>query len=165
MKSNQDGSKVGKFIAFTVADYCLALPIAEVLQVVNCPLSPNRKLSQIGLIQMGRHTIRLLDLPQQLGVDNPHQSPPFLLVTHSPSRTLSAIPVSEPPSLIEFPLAIRQSLPPSEQPFGVRAIASHAVILAGGAAPTTIFLLDLNRILNADTPALLPSPKKQNSHN
>lgn len=156
----QDESKAEKFIIFTILDYRLALPIAEVLQVVTCPPSTNHELSKMGLVQLGRHTIRVLDLHQQLGLKNPGQSPqPFLLITHSPSRELSAIPVGEPPGLIEFPLEMMQRLPQSNHQVGVLAIATHAAVISDKEATTTIFLLDINRILNAVTPSLWPSQK------
>jgi chemotaxis signal transduction protein len=156
----QDGLKAEKFIAFTVADYCLALPIAEVLQVVKYPVSTHHELSNMGLVQLGQHTIRVLDLHQQLGLENLGQlCRPFLLITQTPSREPSAIPVSEPPGLMEFPPEMMQPLPQSNQPFGVLAIASHAAVISPEEATTTIFLLDINRILNAVTPSLLPSQK------
>ncbi|NJK53882.1 MAG: chemotaxis protein CheW [Leptolyngbyaceae cyanobacterium SU_3_3] len=129
-----------KFIAFAVSDYRLALPIATVLQVVKCPLNPNRELSKMGLIQIGQHTIRVVDLHQQLGLEKSDQvSRPFLLITQSSSKDLSAIPVGEPPSLIEFSLERMQQLPLSTHQPGVLAIASHAAIVSNEEATTTIF--------------------------
>jgi chemotaxis signal transduction protein len=160
MEFMQDRSKAEKFITFNVADYCLALPIAEVLQVVKFPASEHPELSRMGLVQLGRHTIRMLDLHQQLRLDPRQSSPlPFLLITHSPVRELSAIPVGEPPSLIEFPLESMQPLPQSNQQSGMLAIASHVAVISQEGVTKTIFLVDINRILNAIVPALLPSPK------
>jgi chemotaxis signal transduction protein len=151
---------MAKFITFTIANYSLALPIAEVLQVVQSPFSSDDELSQMGMVQLGRHTIRVLDLPQQLGLENSGQlCQPFLLITQSSAQEFSAIPVSEPPSLMELPLETWQSLPRSNQSSGLLKIASYAAVIAQEAATTTIFLLDLNRILNAITIALVPSPK------
>ncbi|KAM3095104.1 chemotaxis protein CheW [Phormidesmis sp. 146-35] len=156
----QDGLKAEKFIAFTVADYCLALPIAEVLQVVKYPFSTNHELSKMGLVQLGQHTIRVLDLHQQLGLENSGQlSRPFLLITQNSSKEFNAIPVGEPPSLVEFPRERMQRLPLSNQQSGLLAIASHAAVISPEEATTTIFLLDINRILNAFTPSLLPGQK------
>jgi chemotaxis signal transduction protein len=149
-----------KFIAFAVLDYHLALPIATVLQVVRWPLNPNHELSKMGLVQIGQHTIRVVDLHQQLGLEKPNQvSRPFLMITQSPSKELSAIPVGEPPSLIEFPLTRMQQLPQSSHQTGVLAIASHTAIISYEESKMTILLLDLNRILRAVMPSLLPSQK------
>jgi hypothetical protein len=39
-----DESKVGKFIVFKITDYLLALPINDVLKVVNCSSAASRGL-------------------------------------------------------------------------------------------------------------------------
>ncbi len=153
----QNESKAEKFIAFTIADYCLALSIAEVLQVVRCPLTTEYELSKVGLVQLGRHMVRVVDLHQQLGLEDSSQlSRPFLLITHSPPGEFCAIPVCEPPSCLEFPLEKLQRLPQSNYSSGVLAIASHAAVISQEESTSTIFLLDMKRVLNPITPALLP---------
>jgi purine-binding chemotaxis protein CheW len=68
MEAIQNGL-IEKLIVFTVAEYHLALPIAEVLQVVNKPTITD-ELTKTGLVQIGRHMIRLLDLHQQLAANS-----------------------------------------------------------------------------------------------
>ncbi|KAM3114656.1 chemotaxis protein CheW [Phormidesmis sp. 146-33] len=154
LKPMQNESKAEKFIAFAVEDYDLALPIAEVLQVVRCPLSPDPKVGKMGLVQIGQHMVRVLDLHQQLGAEP--TSRPFLLIAHSFPGEFCAIPVSEPPSCIEFLRENMQRLPQSSPLSGVLAIASHALVIPQEETTTTILLLDIKRILNMTTPALAP---------
>lgn len=62
-----NSTETGKFIVFKIADYLLALPIANVLKVINYPPKNNRDLNTAGLVQIGSHAIALLDLHQLLG--------------------------------------------------------------------------------------------------
>ncbi|PLZ91996.1 MULTISPECIES: chemotaxis protein CheW [Fischerella] len=146
----QNQSKAEKFITFTVADYCLALPIKAVLKVVNCPGEENHKLSKMGLIQIGRHVIRVLDLHQRLGIENVHQLPEsqsFLIITSISQAQLCGILIYEPPDLLELPLEMMQPLSQSYYQSGLLEIVSHAIIVSQEKATKTIFLLDMQQVL------------------
>jgi purine-binding chemotaxis protein CheW len=167
----QDEIKVAKFIVFKIGEYLLALPISEVLKVVKCSTVANTGLRMMGLVQLGRHTIRVLELHQYLNVETPNftslpssnLAQPFLVITRDPQGELCGIGVEEAPDLIEIPLETMQSLPkPDRHSKGVLEIASHAAVLSQKDGTTTIFLLDLKRFLNnavADSypPALRPA--------
>lgn len=145
-----------KFIVFTVADYRFALPIDEVVQIVKRPAT-TPELSKAGLIQLGRQVIRLLDLHQQLEPENGanySEDCSFLVITHRLAEGFCAIPVSEPPNLVEFPQASMQSLPPTRDRSGVLRIASHAATLDVDRVPATIFLIDMQRMLDARSEVL-----------
>ncbi|MFB2773370.1 chemotaxis protein CheW [Pelatocladus sp. BLCC-F211] len=151
MKIIQNQSPAEKFITFTVADYCLALPIKAVLKVVTCPVGDNHKLSKMGLIQIGRHIIRVLDLHQYLGIESVHQLPQsqsFLLITPISQAELCGILIYEPPDLIELSLEMMQPLSQSYYQSGLLKIVSHAVVVAQEKATKTIFLLDLQLALH-----------------
>jgi len=61
-----ESTVVDKFIVFKIADCLLGLPMSDVLKVVTCPPVENGGMKAMGLVQLGRHTIRVLDLHQQL---------------------------------------------------------------------------------------------------
>ena len=162
-----DVSKVGKFIVFTIGDYLLALPMSDVLRVINCPPVASAGLSAMGIVQLGHHTIRVLDLHQQLGIrqglapteELPQVSDhrPFLAIAkrcceaqiaRSPQGELCGILVDEPPNLMELPLEMIRSLPSSSSQSGILDIASHVVVLSQDDLTTTIFLLDVQRVLH-----------------
>jgi purine-binding chemotaxis protein CheW len=150
-----DESKVGKFIVFKVTNYLLALPINDVLKVLNCSNLANKGLLTMGVVQLGRHMIRVLNLQEQLGVKLPY-SPgslpelpgefPFLVITHGQDGQFCGIPVHEPPNLVELSLEMMRSLPLSERQSGVFKMVSHVATLPDNT--TTIFLLDVKRVLN-----------------
>lgn len=147
----QNESKVGKFIVFQVGNYLLALPINEVLKVIDCSSMTNKELRTMGVVRLGHHTIRVLDLHQQLSASDFPQladNQPFLVVTRDSQGELCGIPVQEPPNLVELPLEVMQSLPKSERQSGVLNLVSHAAVVSQNEATTTIFLVDLKRTPN-----------------
>lgn len=148
-------SQVGKFIVFKVTDYLLALPIDDVLKVVNCSNLGNKGLLTMGVVQLGRHMVQVLNLQEKLGATLPHSSgslaelpgnSPFLVITHGQNGQFCGIPVYEPPNLVELPLQMMRSLPPSDRHSGVFKMVSHVATLSDNT--TTIFLLDVKRLLN-----------------
>ncbi len=140
---------VEKFIVFTIADHSLALPIAEVLRVVNCPAKTSRELEEIGMLQIDRYVIRVLDLRQQLNAEALSQQPndpSFLVIIQNSEGELWGIPVDKPPNVMEFPLQMMRPLPSGE--FNVLKIASHVAVISHEKVTATIFLVDLKRVLN-----------------
>jgi len=160
-------SNVGKFIVFQIADYFFALPIQDVLKVLNCPSEVRGNLRSMGLVQMGRHLIRVWDWHEELaslGSPQPllvnsnatelvptgiFPTPPvkqtFLVITRDYQRDLCGIAVDEPPNLVELPLELTQRLPESQHQSGVFEMVSHAAVLSSEALTTTIFILDVER--------------------
>jgi len=147
MTNNQLTTTVDKFIVFKIADYFLALPMSDVLKVVNFPVGSN--LGSMGLVQLGRHMIRVLDLHQQLGSSNISSlanNPPFLLIIRNPQGELCGIAVDDTPNLIELPLEMMYAVPQSYGQSSIMEIVSHTVVLSEEEVTTTIFLLDLKRL-------------------
>ena len=139
---------VEKFIVFTIADYFLALPIAEVLRVVNCPAKTSSELEEIGMLQIDRYVIRVLDLHQQLNeaLSQRPKDPSFLVITQNSEGELWGIPVDKPPNVMEFPIQMMRPLPSGE--FNLLKIASHVAVISHEKVTATIFLVDLKRVLN-----------------
>jgi purine-binding chemotaxis protein CheW len=162
-----DESKVGKFIVFKIADYLLALPIGDVLKVVNCSAATNRGLRTMGFVQLGRYMVRVLDLREQLGarqylapIDGLPSLPNdqrFLVITRGREGELCGISVDAPPNLVDLPLEMIQSLPQSDRHGkGALAIVSHAAVVTHEEVTTTIFLLDMKRVPNTAMNDSLP---------
>lgn len=142
-------STVDKFIVFKIADCLLALPMSNAIKVVNCPPMNSGGLRAMGLVQLGRHTIRVLDLHQQLSLKGLPQSPEnqaFLVITRGSQGELFGIPVNAPPNLMELPRESMRSIPQSERQSGALEMISHAAVISQAEVTTTIFLLDLKRV-------------------
>lgn len=142
-----DSAAVGKFIVCQIADSLLALPIATVLKVINCPSPESGDTNNTGLIHIGRHTVTLLDLHQRLAYGCPQQNSPFLVIVQL-TNELWAIPVDEPPNLVELPRDSIRALPQSYRHHGWQDIASYVAVISEAEKTLTIFLLDINRIVN-----------------
>ncbi|MEC4818980.1 MAG: chemotaxis protein CheW [Scytonema sp. PMC 1069.18] len=135
-----------KFIVFKVANHLLALPIHQVIKVVNRSEIKINKFTTMGLIQIGRHMIKLLDLHQQLNTESlSHASNPqsFLVITYDAQRELCGVLVDEPPDLMELPPEIVQPLPKSDNysKFAIEMV-SHVAVLTQKNLTQTIFLLN-----------------------
>ncbi len=157
-----DEIKAGKFIVFKIADYLLALPISDVLKVLNCSSQVNMELRTMGVVQLGRHLIRVLDLHQHFSYqrqnlpslqvsDLPQKSAnkTFLVITQDQEGELCGISVDEPPEIVEIPHHMVRSLPKSDRySKDVLNIVSHAAILSHEDVSKTIFILNLKQVPN-----------------
>jgi len=148
MTNNQLTTKIDKFIVFKIADYLLALPMSDVLKVVNFPPGSNH-LGAMGLVQLGRHTIRVLDLHQQLSsgeVSSVANNLPFLIIIRHSQGELCGIAVDDTPNLMEFPLELMRSVPQSFGQSSILEMVSHTLVLSEEEVTTTIFLLDVKQL-------------------
>lgn len=141
---------VNKFIVFKVADYLLGLALNDVLKVVNCSVTTSKRLTRVGLIQIGKHMIKILDLHQQLNSGSLPQlseNPPFLVITYDSQEELCGIMVDEPPDLVELGKESIRPFPKSER-YDRPAIdiVSHVAVIDNKEDTKTIFLLDLKRL-------------------
>lgn len=142
-----NATAAGKFIVFKIADYFFALPISIVLKAINYPQLNNKDLNTTGLVQIGSHTLALLDLHQLLGDRTPHldRNTPFLLIVQVVEGELCAIPVDEPPNLVELPNDSIRALPRSYDRNNLLDLVSYGAILSEEGKTFTIFLLDINQ--------------------
>lgn len=145
-----DESTMGKFIVFKIADYYWALPISDVLKVVNSSTLIDKELRTMGIVQLGPHIIKIVDL-QPLPSGNLSQlsnTRSFLVITRNSQGELCGIAVEEPPNLIELPLEMIRSLPKSDSYSQCFDLVSHAIVLPQEQGSITIFLLDMRRLVN-----------------
>ncbi|GAA6620965.1 hypothetical protein NUACC26_067830 [Scytonema sp. NUACC26] len=138
---------IEKFIVLKVADYLLALSINDVLKVINCSSFNSKRLTKMGLVQVGERTIRILDLHQQLNLDGLPQlsgDESFLVITRDSEDELCGILVHEPPDLVELPPETIRPLPKSDiYSKTTPDIVSHVSVLSYQETIKTIFLLNL----------------------
>jgi chemotaxis signal transduction protein len=144
-------SNIDKFIVFKVADYLLAISIHKVVKVINCSAIKINKLTTMGLVQIGRHIIKLLDLHQPLntgGLSHSSGTQPFLVITYDFHGELCGILVDEPPDLIELPPEIIQPLPTSASDSkSAIEMVSHVAVLTHQEVTKTVFLLDFQQAM------------------
>ncbi len=127
----------------------MALSISDVLKVINYPSATSGGLKGMGLVQLGRHTIRVFDWHEEFNASSLPNLPDrqsFLVISRTPQGELCGIEVDEPPNLVELPLEIMRSLPSSERQSPALTLVSHAAVISQKDTTTTIFLLDMKRV-------------------
>ncbi len=145
----QNRLDLNKFVVFKVVDYLMAVPISSVLKTIRYPLLEDRSLREIGLVQVGHHTIRCLDLQQRLfpgSTDRRVMSKQCIVIARVLEGELCGIVVDEPPILMQLPEESIQPLPKSHPQSGLLTFASHVAVLPQEPR-FTIFLLDLQQAL------------------
>ena len=142
-------SKIIKFITFKVADYWFSLPIAAVLKIVNCPPPEKGGIITLGFVQLGSHTIQLLDLYSMFDLDADAKTPnqlSFLLVLRNTQKKLWGIALDTPPDLIELPLSNFQSVPQNKYFATKRQWVSHIAVVSEQGINRTLLLLNLKSL-------------------
>ncbi|MEM1254582.1 MAG: chemotaxis protein CheW [Cyanobacteria bacterium P01_H01_bin.21] len=143
--------EIGKFITFEVAGYWFVLPVSAILKIVNCPPPSQGGTVGIGLVQLGSHTIRLLNLHRELSYTSKvkaapvsSRDAPFLVVVQDPQRELWGITLNEPPDLVELPMILFKPVS-LETPFDHKTNwISHMAIESD--SDRTLLLLDVHAI-------------------
>ncbi len=143
-----------KAIAFAIAGYRLALPLEAVLRVVNCPIELRELSKPLELIHLGSHAIAVLNLHPHLALKQTNPTlggQQFLVITRSALDEYCAIRVDAPPDLVELPLNMIRKLPEPYRNGHPLNIASRVAVLPQGKATLAIFLLDMQRVMDAVT--------------
>ena len=147
----QDEPQIERFIVFKIADYLLGLPISDVLKVVSCSLTDNKNLRTMGIIQLGRYMVKVLDFHQALSSGNLTKLPgeqSFLVITRDGEGELCGILVDEPPNLVELPQENLSVIPQSHRQSSLFGMVSHAAVVSEQEGTITILLLDMKRTMS-----------------
>ena len=146
----QEELKTVMLIVFKISNYLLALPISDVLKVVNLSPLADSQLRTMGIVQLGKYVIRVLDLHERFSSDGLAQldtSRDFLVITRTPEGQLCGIGVDEPPNLMELPLESIKSLPKSEHLSGGLELVSHTAVISDAEIKKTVFLLNSEQLV------------------
>ncbi|MEM1239703.1 MAG: chemotaxis protein CheW [Cyanobacteria bacterium P01_H01_bin.26] len=146
-----------KFITFQAASHWFALSMASILRIVNCPPPDQGGIVTLGVVQLGSHTIQLLDLHGIFGVGTHGTLPeqvPFLLVLQSDPEKLWGIALESPPDLIELPLTAFQSVSSDKNFFPRKQWISHIAVVSEPDVSRTLLLLDLEAVFSHEHKAM-----------
>jgi chemotaxis signal transduction protein len=139
-----------KAIAFSICGYCLSLPISAIVRVLPVTASAVFSNRNGGFTQIDGYPTVLLDLHPlfaQLRYSKNSQAQ-FLAIARIDTHTLCAIPIDEPPTLIDIPLNTVEPLPYTYRQ-SLERVASHIVNITQNNETTTVFLLDLKGAMQA----------------
>jgi chemotaxis signal transduction protein len=138
-------TEICKAIAFSISGYWLSLPIASIVRVLPIPESALLSHSHGGFIPIDGYPTVLLDLHplfSQLRYSKTNVKAQFLAIARLDHQTLCAIPIDEPPALLDIPLEAAEPLPHTYRQ-KLERITSHIVNIPQNAETMMVFLLDL----------------------
>jgi chemotaxis signal transduction protein len=150
-------SEFCRAVVFTIAGHLLALPITAIHRVMITPTLLNINSNGVSLVHLSGLNITVLDLHPQLSAvkptsfnffkSKPENKKQFLIVTYSQQGMLNGILVDAPPTIIELPLSAIRVFPRAYRQATPLGIASHITVIPQEIGTLTIFLLDINHLL------------------
>ena len=146
--STKNNSSV-KLLVFEIGKLTLALPILQVQKVVKQSEVQGSGLSYVNLAHLNDGEIAVVDLHQKLfGVSlNAAEVGEYFMITKEVKGEPLGITVAKPPSLIDQPLTQIRLLPNSYRRADTLEIASHVTVVSEDERSTTIFILDLEKLI------------------
>lgn len=138
-----------KLLVFEIGELTLALPILQVQKVIRQTEVHGSGLSYVNLAHLEAEEVTVVDLHQKLFGDrlDLQESTGFFIITKQAGRESLGITVAKSPSLIEVSLDRIRLLPDTYRHADTLEIASHVTVITQSETSTTIFILDLERLV------------------
>ncbi len=142
-----------KVLVFEMGNLKFALRIETAYKVLNQTPIYGTGLNGVGIANIGDREVTIVDLHRRLfqcSITNNSSKASYLIVTQNQEGELYGIPIAVVPALIAVPLSSIQVLPESYRNADLLGFASHFChIPQEKEAPLTIFLLDVDQLLQA----------------
>ena len=143
-----------KVVVFGIGNLNFGLRIESIYKVINqTQVYYSSGLDRVGITHIGdRGEITVVDLHRRLfqsSITNGSIKRSYLIVTQNKYGELCGIPIASVPALMELPLSSVQVLPESYRHTEILGIASHVCHLPKAESLMTIFLLDIDQLLQA----------------
>ena len=138
-----------ELLVFEIAQLTLALPILQVQKVVKRHQVHGSGLSYVNLAHLSNGEIAVVDLHQKLfGVSlSQNETEGYFVISKKVKGEPLGIAVAQSPNLINVPLDRIRLLPDSYRRADTLEIASHVTVISQEEQTTTIFILDLERLV------------------
>ena len=138
-----------ELLVFEISQLTLALPILQVQKVVKRHQVHGSGLSHVNLAHLSDREIAVVDLHQKLfGVSlSQNETEGYFIITKNVREEALGIAVAQSPNLINVPLDRIRLLPDSYRRADTLEIASHVTVISQEEQTTTIFILDLERLI------------------
>ena len=138
-----------KLLVFEIGKLTLALPILQVQKVVKQNEVHGSGLSYVNLTHLAEQEIAIVDLHQKLfGVSlTQAEATGYFIITKNIAGESLGIVVSQAPTLIDVQREQIRVLPDSYRRADTLSIASHVAIIPQNDTTSTIFILDLSRLV------------------
>lgn len=137
-----------KLLVFEIGKLTLALPILQVQKVIRQAEVHGSGLNYVNLALTETEEVTVVDLHQKLfGVSLDRSSSNFLVLSKNDRGESLGIAVAKSPTLIDVSLERIRLLPNTYRRADTLEIASHVTVVTRGETSTTIFILDLQRLI------------------
>lgn len=152
----QSPADMTQYIVFKLADYRLALPSQEILKIVETPSSERGGLLKMGLVQLGKHSVQVVNLSRLFGLTESEADSgnPFLIVFKTEAQELWCIAVPEPPDLMDVPNYALKPVPSQKRLTRSLRWVSHVVTYDLSGDRYTLLILDLAVFFSRRRPTL-----------
>lgn len=140
-----------KLLLFSLGNLNLALPIDAVKKVINYTPIHGSGLSSFGIANIDNQELTVIDLHKKLFKVSQTQisgEKGYLILVINSLGEYFGIWVQETPTLQDIPLSQLRVLPESYRRSDTLYIASHVMVIPQKNNPKTVFLLDIDRLLN-----------------
>jgi purine-binding chemotaxis protein CheW len=140
-----------KLLLFSLGSLNLALPINSVKKVVNYTPIHGSGLSAFGVANIDNQELTVIDLHKKLFQVSQTQisgQKGYLIVVVNSLGEYFGIWVQETPTLEDINLSQLRVLPESYRRSDTLYIASHVMVISQENNPKTVFLLDIERLLD-----------------
>ena len=143
------GNSTIELLVFEISQLTLALPILQVQKVVKRHQVHGSGLSHVNLAHLSDGEIAVIDLHQKLFGASLSQSETegYFIISKKVRIEPLAIAVTQSPNLVNIPLDRIRLLPDSYRRADTLEIASHVTVISQEEQTTTIFILDLERLV------------------
>lgn len=138
-----------KLLVFEIGKLTLALPILQVKKVIRQQEVFGSGMSHVNLTHLNESAVTIVDLHLRLFGKSLTQSESagYFILSQSQAGETLGIVVPQSPSLVDVALEKVRLLPESYRQADTLAIASHVTVLTHDDTTTTIFILDLTRLM------------------
>ncbi|MFN5516536.1 MAG: chemotaxis protein CheW [Cyanobacteriota bacterium] len=141
-----------KFLLFNVGKLNLALPIAQVVKILNYQVSHGSGSTATGLVHLEGRSVTVLDLHQQFfktPAAAPVSAKPFLILVKNSAQEEFCLLVNTTPTLVEVRRSDIRLLPDSYRRHDTLASAAQVMIVQEKGQNFTVFILDPDQLLSA----------------
>ncbi|MEB3211800.1 MAG: chemotaxis protein CheW [Leptolyngbyaceae bacterium] len=136
-----------KCIMVSLNTLTIALPIDRVEKIIKQTSVFGSGLTHLGLTHYEGSPITVIDLHYQLFQTRQIESSDngYLIIAQTITQNRLALPIKEPPNLIEFPISRQRVIPQSYRGADTLWMATHVVRIAQPAGELlTVFMIDID---------------------
>ncbi len=140
-----------KLLVFSVGKLNLGLPIELVTKVISHTPVYSSGLNHMGIAHVDNQEMTIVDLHHrlfQVSLTNDASQYGYVIITKNRAGESFGIPLAVTPNLMAIPLDRIRVLPESYRRADTLEIASHVAVIGLEEQSMTIFVLDVERLLN-----------------